>query len=180
MYLNDEIFAGDTQALTAVRDASDGFEHGYMDINAVRDLLEPTLSRSMALVRRSLVRASGVTAGEEAAILVSDYDEPRGLVPPIFIVRGDLTLKDPSEPPPDDAGALELDFPLPEPTADEKGRDEPQLEFHPSITALSLPDNVEVNVRGTGLRAAHVKNFSSMVGAVSRADQADSGEARSS
>jgi hypothetical protein len=179
MYLTDEIFAGDAQALAAMRDASDGFEHGYMDISEVRGLLEPTLSRSMTLVRRSLVRASGVTAGVEAAVLAPNCDEPRGLVTPIFIARGDLTLKDPSKPPPDDTGALELDFPLPEPTANEQDGDEPPLlEFHPTITALSLPDNVEVNVRGTGLRAAHVKNCSSRVDGVSRADKADSGQGR--
>lgn len=177
-YLTDEIFARDPEALAAMRDASDGFEHGYMDINAVRNLFEPTLSRSMALVRRSLVRASGVHAGAEAAVLASNYEEPRGLVPPIFIVRGDLTLKDPAQPPPDDVGALELDFPLPEPTASEKGGDEPpQLDFQPTITALSLPENTEVNVRGTGLRAAHVKNVSSKMDKVSRGNHSESGGA---
>lgn len=181
MYLVEEIFAGDAEALAAMRDASDGFEHGYMDINAVRDLIEAKLSRSMTLVRKSLVRACGVGASVEPALLAHDYDEPRGLVPPIFMVRGDLTLIDASMPPPADAGALELDFPLPEPTAIEKGSDEPpELKFDPAITALSLPDNVEVNVRGTGLRAAHVKDFTSTVDSVSRADQTDAGQARPS
>jgi hypothetical protein len=128
-----------------------------------------------------MVRASNAAADVEAAVLAADYEKPRGLVPPIFIVRGDLTLKDPSKPPPDDVGALELDFPRPEPTAIEKEGDEPpQLKFHPKLTALGLPDNIEVNVRSTGLRAAHVKNFASTVDEVSRADQSDPGEARSS
>jgi hypothetical protein len=181
MYLADEIFARDAEALAAMRGASDGFEHGYMNINAVRDLIEANLSRSMTLVRRSLVHASGISASVESALLAQDYDEPRGLVPPIFTVRGDLTLKDASRPPPSDAGALELDFPVPEPVANETGGDAPpELRFQPTITVLSLPDNVEVNVRGTGLRAAHVKNFSSTVDAVRRADQTETEQAGSS
>jgi len=59
-YLRDEVFAGDDKALAAMRDASDGFEHGYMDINEVRDLIESKLARSMAFVRRSLVRAASI------------------------------------------------------------------------------------------------------------------------
>lgn len=170
-YLRDEIFAGDEDSLAAMRDASDGFEHGYMDINDVRNLVESKLARSMAFIRQSLVRAANIDPAMESVILSSAYDEPRGLVPPIFILRGDLTVKDPTKPAPPDLDTLELDFPLPEPTAIEKGGDEPvEIKFQPNLTVLSLPENVAVNVRGTGLRAAHVKTFSSELSGVHRAE----------
>jgi hypothetical protein len=170
-YLTDEVFGADEAALAAMRDASDGFEHGYMDINDVRGLIESKLERSMAFVRRSLVRAASIAADMESILLSSEYDQPRGLVPPIFMLRGDLTLKDPALPPPPDLGPLELDLPLPEPTAIEKGSGEPvEIKFQPKMTVLSVPENVNINVRGAGLRAAHVKGFSSEVSDVHRTE----------
>jgi hypothetical protein len=175
-YLRDEIFGGDAEALKAMRDASDGFEHGYMAITDVRDLLESALARSMTLVRRSLVTAAGAGTAAESVLLGDDYGEPRGLVPAMFVVRGDLRLKDPGKAPPADLGVgLELAFPRPVPTASDTGLGEqPVINFKRTITALQLPDNIEASVRSSGLRAAHVKNSSAHFDGVRRADEPES------
>jgi hypothetical protein len=158
-YLRRDIFDQDEQALTALRAASDGFEHGYLHVNEVRRLFsEPMLLRAMKCIRRSIVRSSGLDAASEAIILGSDYEEPRGLVPPISFVRGDVELVDSSKPPPPDVGRLELDFPVPTPKAIDESHGQPvKIEFEHKITGLHVPENIKVNLRSKGLRAAHVK-----------------------
>lgn len=52
-YLLDDMFSGDHAALDVMRDASNGFEHGYMAVDDVRGLIKPALEHSMSLVRRA-------------------------------------------------------------------------------------------------------------------------------
>jgi hypothetical protein len=59
-YLAQEIFDGDIEALEAMQQASDGFEHGYMAVQDVRGLLEPVLERSMAHVRQRAYHRVGI------------------------------------------------------------------------------------------------------------------------
>ena len=59
-FLADEVFTGDSDAEVAMREASNGFEHGYMQLGDVQGLLEPVLERSMGHVRRALVEALGL------------------------------------------------------------------------------------------------------------------------
>jgi len=94
-YLRDEIFAGDDAALDAMRAASDGFEHGYMAVHEVLGLTDQVLERTMSSVRRALILAAGVATEIERVLLSDDYAEPRGLVPALHVVTGQLILKDP-------------------------------------------------------------------------------------
>lgn len=159
-----------------MRKASDGFEHGFMNVHDVRDLIEAVLERSMALVRGSLIRVCKLDSAVEAVLLGHAYEEPRGLVPPIFMIRGVLSLMDPSGPPPVEMQPLEIDFPLPEPVAIETpGKELPEVKFEPTITVLRLPSNVSITVTATGLRAANVKDVSTEIGTVHRAADAAPG-----
>jgi hypothetical protein len=87
-YLLDDVFAGDQMALDAMREVSNGFEHGYMAVEDVRGRLEPALEHSMSLVRRALIATSGLDAAMSDRLFDSEYDEPRGLVPRIQFVSG--------------------------------------------------------------------------------------------
>jgi hypothetical protein len=155
-YLREEVFAGDLEALEAVRAASDGFEHGYMATTGVRDLMDKVLERSMTAVRAALVRASGVGDDVQSILLSNEYTEPRGLVPAIHFVTGELAMKDTTKAPPD-LGPLELDYPRPAPVARRTTEGKVEIDLPTTLTALHLPDNVEIRVQGGGLRAAHVK-----------------------
>jgi hypothetical protein len=156
-YLRDEIFAGDDQALQAMKDASNGFEHGYMAVQDVRGLIEPILERSMTLVRRALVLAADARPGAERILLGGDYSEPRALVPPLHIVRGELARKDETKPPPSDLHTLEFDLPRPQMIVREMPGGRVDFDFNANLKGLHLPDNVEARNVRPGLRAAHVK-----------------------
>jgi hypothetical protein len=108
-FLADEVFTGDSDAEAAMREASNGFEHGYMQLRDVQGLLEPVLERSMGHVRRTLVEALGLAPEARRRLLAATYDEPRGLVPPIWVVGGELSREDPAqEVPPMDGAPIEL------------------------------------------------------------------------
>lgn len=141
-YLVEEIFAGDHSAFDAMHAASNGFEHGYMAVTDVRGLMDQVLQRSMTAVRRALVVASGVSDEALQVLLSEEYAEPRGLVPALHVVRGELAMKDATKPPPD-VGSLELDFPRPEPLARRTKEGKVEVDLPATLTALQLPDNVE-------------------------------------
>ena len=157
-YLAQEIFAGDIEALEAMQQASDGFEHGFMAVQDVRGLLEPVLERSMAHVRRALIALSGLE-GEDAERLLDDgYASPRGLVPAIVMVRGQLARKDEALPPePMEGAPVELDWQPLKIEATKSPEGEVSLSFPAQAKVTKLPPNVELTLSGFGLRVAHVR-----------------------
>jgi hypothetical protein len=78
-YLQDEIFAGDADALSAMKAASNGFEHGYMSVDEVRGLLDDVLERSMGLVRRALIEAQAQTRPPASASWMRGTTSPEVL-----------------------------------------------------------------------------------------------------
>ncbi len=138
--------------------ASDGFEHGYMAVHEVLGLTDQVLERSMGSVRQALILAAGLTTEAGRALLSEDYAEPRGLVPALHVVTGQLALKDPHQPVPPHLADLDFDYPLPEPRATTTSDGRVDVQFPATLTATQLPTNVEVRITGTGLRAAHMKH----------------------
>jgi hypothetical protein len=133
--------------------------------------MEGVLAYSMSLVRRRLVLAVGADSTAETVLLGDDYEEPRGLVPALFVLQGELALKDPTKPPPPDLGAsFEVVFPVSAPSAIEVSAAESlEIKFHPNIT-FQLPDNISASNLTPGLRAAHIKTFSAQVDSITRQD----------
>jgi hypothetical protein len=156
-YLCDEIFAGDDDALAAMEAASNGFEHGYMTTEQVRGLIDSVLERSMTAVRRALISTSAVEASaERRTLLDAEYAEPRGLVPAMHVVTGEIARKNPSLPAPEDLASLDIEFPRPVPTATQDPDGTVKIDLPATLTAKYLPDNVELRVQGVGLRAAYM------------------------
>jgi hypothetical protein len=128
--LVQDIFARDEEAVTAMREASNGFEHGYMAADQVRGLFEPILERSMGHVRRALIQASGVDAEAQRRMLAPEYKEPRGLVPAIWVVTGELSRADTSKPAPAvDTVRIELGWTRPKPIAIKRESGEVDISF---------------------------------------------------
>jgi hypothetical protein len=156
-YLNDEVFAGDTAALDALKEASDGFEHGYMAFEDARKRQEPVLERAFACMRRALIGAAEAPDEMADRPLADSYVEPRALVPVLNIVRGELKVKDLTRPVPAlDGAAIELDWQVSEPTASRRPDGEVDITFRRRVTARRLPDNVSLTISSIGMRAAHV------------------------
>jgi hypothetical protein len=168
--LRDDVFSGDDEALDALRTASDGFEHGYLSVDEVRRLGEGVLDRSAGYVREALLGATGLESRHIRSLLADAYAEPRGLAPLIQWVTGKLARPDSSRP----AGSigtteLELEWgPLSLQVID-SAEDEVTLEIPSTLTAQSLPENVEVRFEGSGMRAVGVRGGGARVDWVRRA-----------
>jgi hypothetical protein len=155
--LRDAIFAGDSAAFAALEKASNGFEHGYMEIADIVGLLEPVVETCFAHVRRALLSALGVEEPWMKRLLTADYEEPRGLVQALVLVTGKLRRQDPTQPLPEIGGmAVELDWgPLNlKPVPGIAGK--VNIELSPTITLRKLPDNASLDITGYAMRAAHV------------------------
>ena len=155
-YLRDDVFGGDQQALEAMREASNGFEHGYMAADEVRGLIESALERSMTLVRRALILASGLESEMSSRLLDSKYDEPRGLVPAIRFAKGVLRAVDPNVPPALDMAAIDLDWANSRPIAIKKEDGRVDISFPSSVRVAAIQAGVEADLTAWGMRAAHV------------------------
>lgn len=153
--LDKDIFASDEEALVAMQNASDGFEHGFMALEGVQGLIEPVLERSMGHVRQALIDALDVAPPMRDRLLADEYTQPSGLVPDRWFVVGELSRQDPSQPPPEmDPAAVELAWkaaPL-EATRTEDG----ELTITFPLTNISVerkPPNTIVDLRHVVLRA---------------------------
>jgi len=155
-YLRDEVFHGDAPAHDAMRDASNGFEHGYMSVRDVRGLLEGALERSMGLVRRALIEATGMHGSMAARLLDDRYDAPRGLVPAIRFVRGSVSAAEASEPPILDGGTIELDWAQDPPIATVRADGRVDVTFSTNVAVKAITPGAKLDLDSWGMRAAHM------------------------
>lgn len=89
-----------------------------------------------------------------------DYTEPRGLVPVLQIVKGELRLKDPSQPLPTmDSPAVELRWPASPIELVPGSGPVLELKMPSNITVERLPPNTVLEINGTGLRASAITSM---------------------
>jgi hypothetical protein len=148
------VFSEDAEALDALGKASEGFEHGYMPIPDVRALAEPILDRAARKVRHALISVLDMPAADATALLDPDLDEPRGLIPPMRILRGKLQVNDPSLAPSEIEDAVEMNW---------ESRGERQIERNEAgnltitgttkATMRDLPEGLGLADVSSGMRA---------------------------
>ncbi len=155
-FLLDDVFGGNQPAMDAMNAASNGFEHGYMSVDDVRGLMESALEDSMQLVRRALIESSGLASEMSSRLLVEDYDEPRGLVPAIQFARGQIEATDPAHPPAIEMGAIDLEWSETSITPKLRADGSVDLSMGATMTAVSIPDGLKIDISGYGIRAANV------------------------
>ena len=63
------IFKGDAAIVSTLQQASDGFEHGYRDLDAVREMLHPILLEVTKRVRQALIEVLALDPEHEKALL---------------------------------------------------------------------------------------------------------------
>jgi hypothetical protein len=147
------IFDGDAEALQALESASDGFEHGYMPIPDVRSLTEPILERAARCVRRALISVLDMPEAETKTLLNPDFDEPRGLVPPMKILRGELRLSDPAIAPSEIEDAVEMDWESPHEREVERNADgKLVITGTTKVTLRDVPAGLSLTVISSGMR----------------------------
>jgi hypothetical protein len=85
----EHIFQGDRACYKKLVDASDGFEHGYMDFDKIRNLTDAVTRKAFAYVRRAILREIGVSPS--SPLLDPKFDVPLGDWRPVLEVEGGYT-----------------------------------------------------------------------------------------
>ena len=153
-----EIFGGREDILRALEAASNGFEHGYMATSSVRERMEPVLDDALACVREALIRAAGVDDKTVSALLCDDYSEPRPLIPELHLLEGSLSRTDDAAGSSDEDlawGVIDLTWRNVSTVATER-EGEIHYAFNAEVEVSKLPENVSLETRRYGLRAAYI------------------------
>jgi hypothetical protein len=156
--LEQDVFRGHQRDLEALRAASDGFEHGYMTVDDVRDLMEPVLAACFGHLRQALIAAAEVPAPQRRNLLAAEFDEPRGLVPVFKLIRGEMRRHDPAmaTPTPEQVAQLDLEWKDDPPIAEVRDDGEVDVTLSYNVTVRTMPENLGLDIKERGIRAAHV------------------------
>lgn len=84
------ILQGDTECYTQAKEASDGFEHGYLGFDRLLELSQQVRHRMAAYVRASIFDLAGVEENAKARLLSSTFAEALGHWPVVKYLRGTL------------------------------------------------------------------------------------------
>ncbi|MGH9907318.1 MAG: hypothetical protein ACRD8U_17250 [Pyrinomonadaceae bacterium] len=84
------ILQGDTECYTQAKEASDGFEHGYLGFDQVLELSQQVRHRMAIYVRRSIFDLAGVEEDAKARLLSNTFAKPLGHWPVVKYLRGTL------------------------------------------------------------------------------------------
>jgi hypothetical protein len=75
------LFQGDDECYQKAKDASDGFEHGFMGLQEVRTLASEVRDRTARYLREAVVNIAGVEGEFRSIMLDAPYDKPIGSWP---------------------------------------------------------------------------------------------------
>jgi hypothetical protein len=84
------IFQGDAECYKQAKEASDGFEHGYLGFDTIHALSEPIRRRTAGYVRRAIFDLAGVEEDAKARLLSDKFAMPLGPWPVVKYLRGQL------------------------------------------------------------------------------------------
>lgn len=85
-----ELFQGDEDCHRDAKAASDGFEHGYMPFDQIRDRALNVRDRTAAYLREAILNLVGIEDAHRATLLAPPFDQPLGNWPVVKYVRGHL------------------------------------------------------------------------------------------
>lgn len=100
----EETYRGDDQLRRDVRDASNGFEHGFMTFAEARALAERARDQAARLIRAAILREAVLGATEVTALTRGPFEIPLALAPTRHLWRGNIEVDDeqalePAQPP---------------------------------------------------------------------------------
>jgi hypothetical protein len=84
------LFRDDRETYKKAKRASDGFEHGFMPFDEVRDLARNVRNRTAAYLREAILDLVDVKGGLKDVVLSAPFDEPLGRWPVVKYARGYL------------------------------------------------------------------------------------------
>jgi hypothetical protein len=84
------IFDGDTECYSAAREASDGFEHGFLRPDQIAKHAVTIRAKLANYVRKAILNFLSLDSDVRDALLASPYDKPKGHWPLVCHLRGKL------------------------------------------------------------------------------------------
>jgi len=84
------LLAGDKECYARAKDASDGFEHGYLPFDEIREHAKAVRHRLANFVRTAIFDLANLHDEMKSKLLGEPFGEPRGYWPPIKYLRGKL------------------------------------------------------------------------------------------
>jgi hypothetical protein len=84
------LFQGDEQCYRDAKDASDGFEHGFMPFDEIRNRARVVRDNTAAYLRKAILDLVAVKAGYRDVLLADPYNVPLGNWPVVKYMRGQL------------------------------------------------------------------------------------------
>lgn len=132
------LFQGDDQCYKDAKAASDGFEHGFMPFDEIRDKARTVRNKTAACLRKAIL---DLVASEEAyrdTLLATPYNVPLGNWPVVKYIRGQLL---------GDSDNLAL-----------KGNEYPIMSWRSTIKSVKLSKSGEYNVKLEETFTAHLGN----------------------
>lgn len=88
MLRHRDVFADDEEAHRALREASNGIEHGYLNFGDARRLVEEIFDRAASHIRTSILRESGLPEEDVEALTTGVYASPLTLWRPRVLADG--------------------------------------------------------------------------------------------
>jgi len=84
------LFQGDEQCYKDAKDASDGFEHGFMPFDEIRNRARTVRDNTAAYLRKAILDLVAVKEGYRDILLAAPYNVPLGNWPVVKYMRGQL------------------------------------------------------------------------------------------
>ena len=122
----DFILCGDTECYRKAKQASDGFEHGFLGYDKIRDLAKDTRNRMATYIRNAIFELAELETKLLTTLTSDPYDKPMGHSPIVRYCRGYL-LGD-------------------SPELAAKGNAYPFMRWKPVITKCEVTEKGKINV----------------------------------
>jgi len=84
------LFQGDDQCYRDARAASDGFEHGFMAFDKIRDKARAVRNKTAAYLRKAILDLVAIEEAYRDTLLTTPYNVPLGYWPVVKHIRGQL------------------------------------------------------------------------------------------
>lgn len=84
------LFQGDDQCYRDAKAASDGFEHGFMPFDEIRDKARAVRNKTAACLRKAILDLVAIEEAYRDTLLATPYNVPLGNWPVVKYIRGQL------------------------------------------------------------------------------------------
>jgi hypothetical protein len=121
------LFQGDDQCYKDAKAASDGFEHGFMPFDEIRNKARPVRDKTANYLRKAILNIVGINSTYHDILLTTPYDVPLGYWPVAKYMRGQLL---------GDSDSLAA-----------KGKEYPIMSWRSTIESIDYSDSGKYNVK---------------------------------